>query len=85
MFSVSLLGGYTSGELKLFDCELNEKFSMRLRFGSLWCSEWSPQCDYLSLGISQAALLFHIETNRITHCFTKRSDVFAQTFNSTVS
>jgi WD40 repeat protein len=79
----SLLGGVTSGQLKLFDCELNERFSMRLRYGSLWCAEWAPNNEYLSLGVSQGALLLHIETNRMSPCWTKRSDVFAQTFNST--
>ena len=74
-----------SGMITIFDMTFHARHSVTLTKGSLWTSEWSPTTEYISLGISGCGLLMETKTNKLTRIWTKKSDVFAQKFNSKVS
>lgn len=80
IYSATILGGGRSGELKLYTSQLHAKHSTKLRKGSMWCHEWSPNGQYISMGISKGAMILDNATMRTLNCFTEKSDVFAQAF-----
>lgn len=73
------------GVLCLFKEEMLEPMSrVPLHYGSLWCHEWSPQADIISMGTDQCALIVDIAHERFTKIFTDKNDVFCQQFSSNV-
>jgi len=84
LFVIGTLGGHSRpGSADVYDIRFTRQASLTLTKGSLWCTEWKPQCTHVALGISQGALLFDITTSKFTRMLTGKSDVLAQCFEPT--
>lgn len=84
LFAVGLFGGYNlPGSVDIRGVDFQSRTGINLNKGSLWCAEWKPQASHVALGVTQGAMLFDITTSRVTTMWTKKSDVFAQGFDST--
>jgi hypothetical protein len=70
--------------LKFYNPELQIQHATKLKKGSMWCHEWAPTEQYISMGITKGAMVIDPRTSKTISCFTEKSDVFAQSFTENV-